>query len=99
MTAEKAVLFAVVLLALLAGWALARFAVRRFKTAQSMFDMVTAEPAHPTYATHLSLVPAGFTCMECGENPALPDSIFCIVCSPVPYHLLSAEPIERGGQR
>ena len=42
------------------------------------------------------LLPDGFTCLRCFENPALPEKVWCEVCAPI-VQLLPAEPIERGG--
>ena len=44
------------------------------------------------------VLPGGFTCLRCEENPALPDRIWCAVCAPI-IDALPAEPIERGGLR
>jgi hypothetical protein len=93
-TAGEAVLFTVVLLALLGVWAL----VRRFQVAQDMFDTQTADEAEHVKRLNppaLTVVPDGFTCLRCLENPALPDGIWCAVCAPI-VDSFPAEPIERG---
>lgn len=46
---------------------------------------------------HVTFVPDGFTCLGCGENPALPYRVWCAVCTPVSaFAQIPAEPIERG---
>lgn len=87
MSAGKVLLFAVVLLALLGGWALARFAVRRFKTAQSMFDTAIDDLPAPV------ILPETFTCLRCEENPALPGKLWCTVCTAI-VDEYPAEPID-----
>jgi hypothetical protein len=54
---------------------------------------VTLAPAHS-----LTVVPDGFTCLRCDENPALPETVWCAVCAPI-VDQYPAEPIERGGLR
>jgi hypothetical protein len=97
MTPGQAVLFTVVLLALLGVWAL----VRRSATARNVFDTVIAEDYTPPSASDTPppapvVLPDGFTCLSCEENPALPDRVWCAVCAPV-SDALPAEPIGRGG--
>lgn len=95
MTPGKAVLFTVVLLALLGVAAL----VRRYQRAQATFDTLTADetdhevqlPGRPKVV----ILPDGFTCLRCLENPALPEGVWCTVCAPV-VDQHPAEPIERG---
>jgi hypothetical protein len=77
--------------------------VLRFRAAESVFDVLTSdERSHeqamaPTpIEPNVTLVPDGFTCLRCGENPALPaPSIWCAVCAPI-VDSFPAEPIERG---
>lgn len=86
MTAGEAVLFAAVLLALLGGWALARFAVRRYQAARSMFDTVIADvppSVSDTPPPAVVILPGNFTCLYCEENPALPTRVWCAVCAPI----------------
>lgn len=97
MTAGQAVLFTVVLLGLLGVVAL----VRRSQAARSTFDTLTTDdwsPSTENPAPTLTFVPDGFTCLRCGENPALPERVWCVVCAPV-VDQYPAEPIERGGLR
>lgn len=96
MTPGKAVLFTVVLLALIGAWAL----VRRFQVVQDMFDTQIADGYTPpsvsdTPPPAVVLLPGGFTCLRCEENPALPDRLWCAVCAPI-VDEFPAEPIERG---
>lgn len=41
------------------------------------------------------VLPATFTCLRCGENPALADRIWCAVCAPI-VDALPAEPVDGG---
>ena len=95
MTPGKAVLFTVVLLLMLGVWAL----VRRSGEARDMFDTLTAdETAHEVQLADrptVVVLPDGFTCLRCEENPAMPDKLWCTVCAPI-VDALPAEPIERG---
>lgn len=95
MTAGKAVLFTVVLLALLGVWAL----VRRSSDARSMFDTIadgyTPPPAADT-SPPVVFLPDGFTCLRCEENPALPTGLWCAVCDLI-VDAFPAEPIDRHG--
>lgn len=85
MTAGKAVLFTVVLLAILGGCALVRTLVRRFETAQSMFDTAIEEVPRSVSDTPPPAVvlPGNLTCLYCEENPALPTRVWCAVCAPI----------------
>ena len=94
MSAGQAALFAATLLLLLGVLAL----VRRYQRAQDVFDTVTSAAA-PEWAVDLPtlvVLPDGFTCLRCEENPAVPDRIWCAVCAPV-IDALPAEPIDHGG--
>jgi hypothetical protein len=95
-TPGKAVLFTVVLLALLAGWAL----VRRYQKAHETFATLTADETDHTVQLSdrlpVVLLPDGFTCLRCEENPALLDRIWCAVCARI-VDTLPSEPIDRGG--
>lgn len=98
MTAGQAVLFTVVLLGLLGVAAL----VRRSKDARSTFDTLTTDdwsPSTENPAPTLTFVPDGFTCLDCGENTALPYRVWCAVCMPLSHRHFASEPIERGGLR
>lgn len=93
MTPGKAVLVIVGVLILAGVWAL----VRRYKRANLMFDTITQVAVTPeAELPPVVLLPDGFTCLRCYENPALPDRIWCTVCAPI-VDGLPAEPIERGG--
>ncbi|MFC5268412.1 hypothetical protein ACFPJ1_40435 [Kribbella qitaiheensis] len=66
--------------------------------ARDMFDTLTADEtdheARLAPAESLEIVPDGFTCLRCLENPALPSpSIWCAVCTPV-VDSFPSEPIE-----
>jgi len=90
-TAGKAVLFTAVLLAALGVWAL----VRRSQQVRGLYDLTVDEAAHEqALASQVVLLPDGFTCLRCYENPALPDRVWCAVCAPI-VDALPAEPIDR----
>lgn len=59
-------------------------------------DLAFDEAEHiKALAPKLTVVPDGFTCLGCHETDALPDSIWCAVCSERVRNFPS-EPIERG---
>lgn len=58
--------------------------------AQLDLDLRGQTPAPP-----LVVLPAGFTCLRCEENPALEDRLWCAVCAPI-IDALPAEPIDGG---
>jgi hypothetical protein len=95
-TAGKAVLFTVVLLAFVGVLLL----VRRFQAARdaysTLIDGYTPPPVSDTPPPAVVLLPDGFTCLRCMENPALPDRIWCAVCAPI-IDALPAEPCDHGG--
>lgn len=49
-------------------------------------------------APKVEFVPDGFTCLGCGENPALPFTIWCIVCNRAAWASFTApqQPIDWG---
>jgi rubrerythrin len=97
--AYGAIVIAVLLLAL-AVLAL----VERYKNARDSYDLMAADEADHEVrlaepARHLTVVPDGFTCQRCGENPAMPaPSVWCAVCAPI-VDQYPSEPIERGSLR
>lgn len=96
MTPAEAVVFTVVLLALLGVCALARALVRRYERVRDTFDTVAADEA-PEWAVDLPtlvVLPDGFTCLRREENPALPDRLWCAVCTPI-VDAHPAEPVDR----
>lgn len=59
-------------------------------------DLAFDEAEHvKALAPKLVFVPDGFTCLGCHETDALPDSVWCAVCSERVASFPS-EPIERG---
>jgi uncharacterized membrane protein (DUF4010 family) len=71
--------------------------VRRYKTGREVFDVLTEAEATNEHAV-LTVLPNGYTCGRCGENPALPRSAWCAVCAPI-VDQYPSEPIERGSLR
>lgn len=56
---------------------------------------LATQPA--AFLPQVTLVPDGFTCLGCRENPALPYRVWCAVCTPVSvFTPLAHESIERG---
>jgi len=93
----QAVLFTATLLVILGIWAL----VRHAQKTRDSFDMLIADDHTPpsvsdTPPPAVVLLPDGFTCLRCMENPALPDRIWCTVCAPI-IDALPAEPCDHGG--
>lgn len=90
---------ALVLIAIVAVLALGLAIWKRNDELRSLFAIdeatheVTVAPPH-----RLTVVPDGFTCLRCDENPALPERVWCAVCAPIVAQY-PAEPIERGGLR
>lgn len=80
-----------------------RAMVRRARVAREVFEVLTeaeatGEHAHLTLVPALEFIPDGFTCLGCEENPALPEKVWCAVCTPI-VDSFPAEPIERGSLR
>lgn len=93
MTPGKAVLVIVGVLVLAGVWAL----VRRYKRTNLTFDTITQVAVAPeAELPPVVLIPDGFTCQGCFENDALPNRVWCAVCSERVANFPS-EPIERGG--
>jgi hypothetical protein len=97
------------ILAALSAAILIPLAIRRFKKVGATFDTIvdlgTAEDLAFDEAEHVKalapkveFVPDGFTCLDCGENPALPFTIWCIVCNRAAWASFTApqQPIEWG---
>lgn len=85
--------------ALVAGVVLVQKVKDRDRELRSLFaaDEIAHEVTLAPRPT-LAVVPDGFTCLSCGENPALPTRVWCAVCAPR-VDSYPAEPIERGGLR
>lgn len=86
-------LFTVVLLVLIGVWALAR----RMQEARDMFDTDIADTppsVSDTPPPAVVILPDGFTCLRCEENPALPTGLWCAVCDLI-VDAFPAEPIDR----
>lgn len=92
---------ALILAAVTAAWLLpvaVRAMLRRAREAREVFEVLTeaeatGEHAHLTLVPDVEFIPDGFTCLRCYENPALPEKVWCAVCTPI-VDSFPAEPIE-----